>query len=95
MNFCCVLIYNLLATKCIFIAFLLSHERNVVYQGLHKQTSRTCFVRLVKEDHTFGEMTVKTITLLREDVLQFCKKQSKIVFMGCIHGSTVCILYNE
>lgn len=94
-------IYNLLVNKFIFIALLLSQERNVVYQVLY-QHMQNLFVRLIKEWHTFGEMTVRTITLLTENVLQFCKKQTKIVhgfmhqlFVSCTHSRVITQRYGK
>lgn len=44
--------YNRLATKCNYIAFLLSNERNVVYQVLY-QYKQDLFARLIIELHAF------------------------------------------
>lgn len=49
-------------------AFLLSHQRNVVYQVLHPYP---CRCRLIKGWYTFAKLTGRTITELVESVLQY------------------------
>lgn len=81
-------ICNLFATKCYLHCTPALPWKKCSKSGFATAQLQNLFVRLIKEWHAFGMMTVRTITLL-----EFCKKQSKIVFMGFIHGSTVCILY--